>query len=366
MRQHTSANEGTIRYPEEIAFAFNPSPLLINGSSGQYITATMTDGTHTHSERRIVFSTNCQFDLSALARAILSEIEKEEPSVSQTTDTKHTISVVVSVETYISANSTITFSFQSTYVFGLLRHGEEFNPVRHRTYWRNYPFTLGVFAEAGNSVALIIDGSAQSLQTFQDTGIYELPVDTLGVTESLIVQDNIGQISATTFPVVFDLSFSAIDGDEIVDRITLEVCDEECPKALYLRWLDNQGFYCYWLFSWLGDSDVSEVTEDILRNDMNHYAEAVGYQGWYGHREKRASTMTKQAGASMVDADTFAFLRTLLTSPRVDRYIGRDGNDEPLWEQVRVTAQSTPWQRHRDFQDFSFSVILPTYNYQGV
>ena len=322
MRQHTSANEGTIRYPEEIAFAFNPSPLLINGSSGQYITATMTDGTHTHAERRIVFATNCQFDLSALARAILSEIEKEEPSVSQTTDTKHTISVVVSVETYISANNIITFTFQSTYVFGLLRHGEEFNTIRHRTYWRSYPFTLGVFAEAGNSVALIIDGSAQSLQTFQDTGIYELPVDTLGVTESLIVQDNIGQISATTFPVVFDLSFSAIDGDEIVDRITLEVSEEECPKALYLRWLDNQGSYCYWLFSWLGDSDVSEVTEDILRNDMNHYAEAVGYQGWYGHREKRASTMTKQAGASMVDADTFAFLRTLLTSPRVDRYIG--------------------------------------------
>ena len=286
--------------------------------------------------------------------------------MSQTTDTKHTISVVVSVETYISANNIITFTFQSTYVFGLLRHGEEFNTIRHRTYWRSYPFTLGVFAEAGNSVALIIDGSAQSLQTFQDTGIYELPVDTLGVTESLIVQDNIGQISATTFPVVFDLSFSAIDGDEIVDRITLEVSEEECPKALYLRWLDNQGFYCYWLFSWLGDSDVSEVTEDILRNDMNHYAEAVGYQGWYGHREKRASTMTKQAGASMVDADTFAFLRTLLTSPRVDRYIGRDGNNEPLWEQVRVTAQSTPWQRHRDFQDFSFSVILPTYNYQGV
>lgn len=366
MREYSTPTEGVIKYPDEIAFAFNPSPLLINGTHGQYITTTMTDGTHTHTERRIAFATNCQFDLAALARAIFAEIEKDEPNTAQTTNTNHTIAVDVSVETYVDALVTLTFTFQATYVFGLLRHGEVFNPVRKRTWFKHYPFTLGVYAESGNSIAYVVDGNTSSLQTFNATGIYELPVEELGINESLVIQDNIGEISATTFPVVFDLSFSAIDGDEIVDRITLDVSEEECPKALYLRWLDNQGFYCYWLFSWLGDSDVSEVTEDILRNDMNHYAEAVGYQGWYGHREKRASTMTKQAGASMVDADTFEFLKTLLTSPRVDRYIGRDGNDEPQWEQVRITAQSTPWQRHKDFQDFSFAVILPTYNYQGV
>lgn len=366
MRQHETQYEGLIRYPDEIAFAFNPSPLLITGSSGQYVTVTMTDGIDTYTERRITFATNCQFDLSALARAFFAIADKQEPSETQTVNTNHTKAVEVTVETYVSANNIVTFTFTSTYIFGLLHHGEVFNPIRQRRWFKNYPFTLGVFAEAGSSIAFVVDGSAQSLQTFNATGIYEIPIETLGVTESLVVQDNIGEIEATTFPTVFDLSFSALDGDEIIDRITLETDTEECPKALYLRWLDNQGFYCYWLFSWLGDSDVSEVTEDILRNDMNHYAEAVGYQGWYGHRERKASTMTKQAGASMVDADTFAFLKTLLTSPRVDRFIGKNGDDEPLWEQVRITAQSTPWQRHMDFQDFSFGVILPAYNYQGV
>lgn len=367
MRQHQSNYEGVIRYPEEIAFAFNPSPILISGTSGLYVVVTMTDGTHIHTERRTVFAGNCQFDLSALARALFAENEKQEPNTASTTDTKHTIAADVTVSTYITdGGNPILFQFQSTYIFGLLHHGEVFNPIRKRTYFRHYPFTVGVFAEAGESLAYVIDGSASVLETFSETGIYELPVEALGVDTMMVIQDNIGEISATTFPTVFDLSFSAIDGDGIVDRITVDVSDEECPKALYLRWLDNQGFYCYWLFSWLGDSDVSEVTEDILRNDMSHYAEAVGYQGWYGHREKRASTMTKQAGASMVDADTFEFLKTILTSPRVDRYIGNDGNDEPQWEQVRITAQSTPWQRHRDYQDFSFAVILPTYNYQGV
>lgn len=366
MRDYSTPTEGDIRYPDEIAFAFNPSPLLINGTHGQYVTTTMTDGTHTHTERRIAFASNCQFDLSALARAIFAEIEKEEPNTAQTTNTNHTIAVDVSVETYVDALVTLTFTFQTTYIFGCLRHGEVFNPIRKRTWFKHYPFTIGIFAEAGNSIAYVIDGNTSSLETFNDTGIYELPVETLGITDYLVIQDNIGEISATTFPNVFDLSFSAIDGDDIVDRITLDVSEEQCPKALYLRWLDNQGFYCYWLFSWLGDSDVSEVTEDILRNDMNHYTESVGYQGWFGHREKRASTMTKQAGASMVDAETFAFLKTILTSPRVDRYLGKDADDNPMWENVRVSAQATAWNRLKDFQDFSFSVILPTYNYQGV
>ena len=366
MREHQSNYEGVIRYPEKIAFAFNPSPLLCNGTSGQYVTVSMTDGTHTHTERRTVFAYNCQFDLSALARAIFADTDKEEPNPAQNIDIKHAVSVDVTVETYVASDNILTFTFQTTYIFGCLRHGEVFNPIRKRTWFKHYPFTLGVFAESGNSIAYVVDGSTSFLQTFNSTGIYELPVETLGVTESLVIQDNIGEISATTFPTVFDLTFSAIDGDDITDRITLDISEEQCPKALYLRWVDNQGFYCYWLFSWFGDSDVSEVTEDIQRNNMRHYADAVGYQGWYGHREERASTMTKQAGASMVDAETFDFLKTVLTSPRVDLYLGKNDQNDDLWEQVRVSAQTTQWQRFRDYQDFTFSVIFTTYNYQGV
>ena len=365
-RTHTSTYEGTITYPDALAFAFNPSPIVVDGSSGVWVSVSASDGTHTYSERRTPFGGDCTFDLSVFARALLSQKAKAEPPTSVLTNMGHTVDVSVTITTFVDELNTQTYTFSSTYVFGLLRHGEEFNPVRHRTYWRNYPFTVGVYLPNGDSVGYIVDGSAQSVETSSATGIYEIPVSAMGVTESLVVLDGIGALTPTTFTDVFDMSFSLVDGDDITERVIVDVSNEQCPRAVYLRWLDNQGFYCYWLFSWLGDSYASEVDTDIIRDSMAHYQQGAGYQGWYGHREQRAETQTKSIGASMVDAETFAFLRTLLTSPRVDRYLGKDADDNPMWENVRVSAQATAWNRHKDYQDFSCNLIMPKYEYQGV
>lgn len=365
-RTRTATYEGTMTYPDALAFAFNPTPLAITGSSGVWVSLTITDGVTTYSEKRTPFGGACSFDMSVFIRALFSLVNKKEPSTASMTAMNHVLSITASVKTYVEENNQPIFTFTSDYVFGLLRHGEVFNPVRHRTWFRNYPFTIGVYSENGNSIGYIVDGSTQAVVTTNSTDIYEIPIDTLGINDSLVILDGIGALTPTTFEDVFDMSFSLVDGNDIMERVFVDVSEEQCPKAVYLRWLDNQGFYCYWLFSWLGDSYASAVETDIIRDSMAHYKDGAGYQGWYGYREQRDETLTKSIGASMVDAETFAFLRTLLTSPRVDRYLGQDANDKPMWENVRVSAQATAWNRHKDYQDFSCNLIMPTYQYQGV
>lgn len=366
MRTHTSTNEGTIKYPESIGFAFNPSPIIITGSAGRRITVSVSDGTNTYNEEREVFGGGCCFDLSPFARALFDIQGKNEPQYDEETDTGHTLSVEVTVGTVIQGGSgDPSFEFTMLFIYGMLRHGEEFNPIRHRTWFKNYPFTVGAFMQEDDGIMYTIDGNAQAIVVAPSTGIVEIPIGEFGVTESFTMFDTIGEISATTFDDVFDITFSSVDGDDITERIFVNVSEEECPRAVYLRWLDNQGFYCYWLFSWLGDNYASTVDESSTRNDMGAYDDVSGFQGWYGQRESKSETLTKTIGASMVDADTFAFLKTLLTSPRVDRYLGEfDG--EYKWEAVRIVAQSTAWARHLDYQDFQCQVIMPKYNYQGV
>ena len=366
MRTHTSTYEGTINYPDALAMMFNPSPVVVTGSAGVWVSVTATDGVNTYAEKRTTFGTDCTFDLSVIARSLFADIAKAEPNYSTFIDQKHTIDVNFTVKTYKEVNIQPTFTFSVTYVFGLLRHGEVFNAYKKRTWWKQYPFTLDVYVEAGDTLGFVVDGSPQSVQSVVNAGIYNIPVDSMGVTDTLLVQDHITSLSPTPFEDVFDLTFSAIDGNAVEDRALVVASDEYCPKAVYLRWLDNQGMYCYWLFSWLGDTHTSDIEENIVRDDMAHYQQGAGYQGWFGHREQRNSTETKAIGASRVDADIFAFLLTLLTSSRVDRFIGYDSNNDPIWENVRVTAQSTAWQRHRDYQDFACSVIMPKYTYQGV
>lgn len=352
----------TISYPDEIGFAFMPCVVKAKGE-GITVLETVINGTEqTFTYRIDAFGDYAILDYREYIQAMFSGYLGAKLDYSINSAKNPLLQAVsVSVCVYDAQGSKLAdLEYTTNYVWGAIQTGETWNGYKRLTWFRNYPFSFGLFVDSATS--LLIDGKKYDMVS---SGIWDITSKTFGSRPVHTVNSFNGEIKQATFDLTFDLTFYL--GSDLNQKRVFVIDTDDSDEGIFLRWIDRHGFYRYWLFVTGEESRAVTSSGEFMRNNLEEWDdELFCYLGSNGRRQGYGRTDTIPICATLVDSDTFDFLQDLTTSPVVDMYLGGDwlqGQDR--WQSVTVKAGT--YTKSRDtLQDFVANIILQEHKIQSL
>lgn len=353
----------TVEYPDLIGFAFLPCVVNIRGVAWSSVEAVVTCRRNgdSHSEEREMFGDACFFDLSHYIQGAFDDVEFGVLGYGSVEDTK--LGALFDVELIFYQGSSVmdSMAFQTFFVWGAMQVGERYNGERNVTWFKNFPFTVGMYSGAEGSVKLYMDYSLVAERTLSTQGVWNVSLNGCTAKDSAIIVLNGADDVPATFDNTFDYTFKAIAGGD--SKVVCKVDDSD--RGVYLRWVNRHGFYCYWLFEEGDESRKVANDGEFLRNNMLGYNFKNGYNGGTGRNQRKTGENILPVCASSVDSDTFDFLFELALSPVVDMYMGKDDNGNPAWMRVNISVGTFAKSR-KVLQDFICTIVLPETRVQSL
>lgn len=373
MRTFTSNRESegvvlydvTMKYPDAVAFAFNPflfifeednlasASVTIRNEEVQDAEVTVTrDAYHGKvyiDAREVVQSL---FDIESLA-----EIDYEQASrsaVGRRLSFSHAIKLTNGEEYQFEP---LNHEYDIFCIWGALKIGgqEVYNAHRTLTWYKNFPFTFGMYSNGGGSILISKDGVADRFINLGEQGVWNIPMlATDNARNFFLVMDCTGQFVEMTFDRTFDMTFRYSGGGVKTEKIRINVDDSE--EGVYLRWVDRFGFFNYHLFK-RGNEKRKTTAGEYMQNNLAAYDMSYGYQGTFGRRQKFERKDELAICAPLVDSDMWDILFDITTSPIVDVFAGYEGG-VPRWMSVTING-GTFTKTGASLQDFELSINLP-------
>lgn len=365
MRTHKIGNT-TIEYPDEISFCFNPVVLNVYGERWELIEINITDvlSSVSHCEKREMFQTSCFFDISFYMQSAFDmlNLNKVDYTSSGAQDSQLGRPFSIEVDFYTNDGKlTNSFQFNTFTMWGAMKVGERYNGDRTLTWFKNYPFSVGLYACHQSEVNIKADG--ESLPNIHLSGQKVWNIMMKGITASNHIRITLpgSETGASVYDNTFDFTFRALTNLASM----VDICVDDSDTGLYLRWINRHGFYCYWLFK-EGD-ETKKISNDgeFIRNNMQDYSYQNGYHGGTGRKQKKTEDNTIPVCVPLVDSDTYNFLFDIALSPVVDLYVGKDIDGVERWKAVNVSV-GTFVKTRSQLQDFVATIILPESRVQNL
>lgn len=352
MRQVTTSGV-TLKYPDAVGFAFNPCLLVADNT--QKMDITVSNGTDTLTMTYYGFNGSAYADIRAYIQALFSEKDFGSLTYGTVQQIPTGQPIYINVTATTVGGTEVAFSpITVFYVWGALKIGaqEVFNGYRHLTYFANYPFTLGVYATGATSIKF-----GNNARSISGEGVWNVvPNIAAGETE-VVVRDNNGTVRNVTFDTTFDFTFHLSAGTTNQAIATIKV-DREANEGYYLRWLNRQGMWCYWLFKEGAGKYQSAVDGEYWRNNIIAYDQSYGYQGGAVRYQSHNRQEVIPVCVPLVDRETWQYLLDIISSPLVDLYTGMS-NGVAQWVSVNVQAGTTTRDMNAELSDFICNIELP-------
>jgi hypothetical protein len=348
-----------IEYPNELAYAGMPAIVRVSQLDTAYIGVgiTIKVGENYYTETRTPFNGEVVFDISRYMQTAFigrnlspryGDMAEEQGSVS---NTQYSVSVVVSLTDTAGAIEN-ALSFDVNALVGYMPIGKANGGVRGRRWFVNYPQTFDFYGDEHISVSLdntgvTIDRLGEAIQQIS----VELSPYWGNATEG-------AQSAVLTATDAVYLNGDVLNrGAQSAYRLTID----RCTSGVYLRWLNNFGQWCYYLFRTTGRNyatkEVQSWIDGVLRNELQPENDV-----YIGHSSQQLSQQESiSLGAKLVDTETFDFLLSLTNSPIVEVLTNAteyqaNNNTTPLWERVSVAGGSYA-RTSAHLQDFSVSIV---------
>lgn len=358
----TTAKDGvTLIYPDEIGFAFNPCLLIASGERLAKMAVTVSTENGSETVWLSAMGGKCYADMREYVQAFFDTLAFNEVDYEDERQTGmgKRISYEVIATLVDDANTEVSFVFDTFYIWGALKIGgqEHYNAYRTVTWFRGYPFTVGVYAAGGGSIMFSRDGAPNRFVNLPEQGVWNIPLkDTDDAKRYYILSDCTGAFVEVQFDETFDMTFKYSDVGESVEKVRINIVDG-CDDGYYLRWVNRHGFYCYYLFK--SGPETLKVESDglFVRNNLLAYDMSYGYQGYSGRQQQMSREESIPICAPLVDSETWGMLADVTTSPCVDLFAGYR-NGKPQW--VSVTSVSASYTKTKAaLQDFICSIVMP-------
>lgn len=358
-------DDTTIEYPDEICFCFNPVVINIRGHAWARVQVMVIDAdTSTlHQEIRNTFGGTCFFDISfymqgAFDTGLPGEIDY---STAGAEDSRLGRKFTVQLVMYESDDDFESFAFDTFAIWGAMQVGERYNGDRTLTWFKNLPFTVGMYTAGAASVSVTADSVSKPAIALSARKVYNIKMKGLDASRELVLTLPPGTAGSSVFDHTFDYTFQALSNTGSTVRLLVN----NCTEGVYLRWVSRHGYYCYWLFTRGDESKQVANDGEFIRNNMQDYNYVNGYHGGSGRKQRKTEENTLPVCAPLVDSDTYDFLFQLALSPLVDMYAGKDVNGDDRWLAVNV-AVDTYSKTRAVLQDFTAEIILPETRVQSL
>lgn len=355
----------TIEYPDEISFCFNPVIINILGQTWKYVTITVRDvlTSESHIEKRAMFKTACFFDISFYMRSFFDVSDfNVDYNITEAQNAHVGRMFNIELDMYNADNSLgNSFQFSTFVIWGAMAIGERYNGDNALIFFKNYPFTVGIYTPTSVNVNVISDGSLLKSIALPNRNVWNINLKGINTSNKIEIELPSNGQSPSVFDHTFDFTFRGLSN--VGSRITCIIDDSK--SGIYLRWINRHGFYCYWLFKIGEESRQTTNDGEFFRNNMQDYSYKNGYHGGSGRKQRKTSNESLSICAPLVDSSTFDFLYQLAKSPIVDLYMGKDSSGVHRWESVNISVGSYN-KTNESLQDFMAVVLLPEIKVQSL
>lgn len=349
-----------IVYPNELAYAGMPAIVRVSNLDASYLGVGLTiqvgeayyTETRTPYNGEVVFDISRYMQLAFVGKSLGVKYGDNRYTQAVSSPTQAEVGVVVML-TDTAGTSTNALSFDLNALFGYINIGRaNGGGVRNRRWFVNFPQTFDFYGEEHISVSL--DNTSVTIERLGEA-IQQISVElspywgnaTEGAQSAVLIATNAVHLNGDVLN----------RGAQSAYRLTID----RCTSGVYLRWLDNFGQWCYYLFRTTGRNyatkEVQSWVDGVLRNELQPENDV-----YIGHSSQQLSQQESiSLGAKLVDAETFDLLLTLTNSPIVEVLTNAteyqaNNSTTPLWERVSVAGSSYA-RTGAPLQDFAVSIV---------
>lgn len=355
-------NNVTLKYPDNIGFAFNNCLIVAENKQLKTLSIVIRNGERNSKIYLDAMNGKCYGDIKDYIQTFFDTLSFTNVNYEREEKTDLGVTLSFEVVAKLEDESEAVFRFETFYIWGAIQKvGEVYNGYRNITYFKNYPFTFGVFADGEGSILFSRDGVAEKFVVLDEQGVWNVPLTAKDdAKEFYLISDCTGVFREVVFDNTFDMTFRYVHEGERNEKIKINVVDT-CEQGVYLRWVNRHGFYCYYLFK-KGDEQRKTASETFMRNNLLADNDEYGFEGLAGQHQMMMREDVLPICAPLVDSETFDFLFDLATSPVVHLFTGYK-DAKPQWVAVSILAGSYTKSR-ANLQDFICSVQMPNINIQ--
>ena len=357
-----TTSSGSITFPNEYVFAFNPNYIDFNLDSS--VTSVNVSVKGNGKEFNIVCSLyrgkgKCYisrmlqllFDDDVLTtRVISASIDVSTDTEDLQSDTFYVMWGCIRLGDPFGLGETIT-KFQISFAAGM-KHVRFLREVK---WFKKFPFSVSFFAQlsSGNTLTATIDRTKTINVNRANVPIFEVapPSD---AKMNILYNINLDkEVLESTFPTIFDETFSKTykyDDESVMVTISNET------EGYYIRWIDQFGFIQYWLFKKGNITNKNKLGSNTkpVQKELNGI--------YYGNIERVTSienTETRKCAAINLNENMVRTVETIIKSPYVDLFLGYNQNNREVWLPINVVAGSYKVSPNKVLQDYEIQFTMP-------
>lgn len=339
---------GTIHYPDEVVFAYNPNYIEFVGFRDiQEVTLTIVNSRL--GERRTITAALINGSAKVYISKFLQLLLHGDRSFrlyTQINAGNETITI-----NYLCIDGSLNIGERFGQIGSFVYDPEEMHFIRRVRWFKNFPFSVSVFAKEDMTLSYRYDRNTYS-GTLNVSGVGYTDLDpkryignanTQGVFK---IEPKGGAKTSSAFDKTYDYTFKNLL--ESVQFVRMYVDNSTCGH--YFRWIDPLGQLQYFLFT--------KGVEQIKVSDSEQIEEEVESSGIYFGRIMRtlekSRTREIKCCAANLTRDEQEYVKTIVSSIKCEMFIGGD-----IWIPANVKAGSFSISEKEDLQDFEITAELP-------
>lgn len=345
--------EYEVEYDEPLVFLYSKNTLTINCSEssrvdGFFFSVTNLDTGKKYTEQRYFFESSIYLNLGVIMRQVARDPTE----------------ILGSLYPYVPLRVAIEddkgeawFSYEVTGIYGARNVGESYRfsiTPSHRRLWVNFPQTFTLFDDADdNQHYRLSDGfkiyarnAAPGRMIIEDDLL--MSFDAFSEAESSEAARHL----RAGAPLIVGLSTrAAFTGTNAMIRgseglmywlnLVPDLTPLDAPGRTYLRWLQRDGSFGYWLFH-TGELGVTSAARNSFQRFYT-FPDFARNPRQADFTESRTLTLS----ATVNNQEEFDYLCGLLTSPVVDRLISVEDNVRTVnrWERVNILPSTQAYSK---------------------
>lgn len=375
----------TVQYKGSPAFMYSRTPLLISDPSKTLsainLRVSNPETGASFIESRQFYNGDTAFDLSAIMRHLSPDVT----SLLSSQRGNQGASEYFTIELIYADDIVWTKSYYYA-IFGALNANESYRSkaldASHpevRRIWVNYPQTFCLNQDIDDNHYFVLPSGTKIAAQHDNPDYFSIEddlVEALGADGRDEAQGCLEALRAGT-PQLVGLSNYAYVNAQAEQKtfngpywlkLLPDLTPALAPGRTYLRWLQRDGSFGYWLFY----SGELQVVASEGTSFQRYYAspDEPSYFGNYAQFDSNSrqadfsETRTLNLGTTVETLEEFEYLAGLMTSPVVDRYVisGENGGEHAGWERVNVLPSSQAYSRKRStprLRQIELTIQLP-------
>lgn len=328
-----------ITYPDAVCFANNHNSIVIESATEfEYVDVTIL----TKSVRAYLMGGD--------ADIVLTSLLKERFVNTRNRHYNATITVKTNTNVQLLSFTTLVINgwiapFDRVYDFGAYNNQGN-NNERVVRWFANYPFSVSLLVLSGTNVFRRVDATEYSSVSLPN-GINDV---TIQGENNLIVYKLQRGTPTSNFDDTCNYPFKKLtEQDEVVI-----IKRDNSKFGYYLRWIDNYGYYQYWLF----DKGSETSSKSSSSNNRTGYKVLNGMQLKYEEPISVTRNKKYKCAACNINKQEFDYVSSVNEGRSAELYVGKDKSGSAIWMPVIVSTSDIQYDAKKALQTIEIEFTI--------